>query len=428
MPENWKTFKFEELYDIASGLSKSRDQFGFGYPFVTFKDVFYNWFLPDKLGDLANTNEKEQIKGGIKKGDIILTRTSETLHELGMSSVALKDYPNSTFNGFCKRLRQKEKSTIEIEPVFMAYFLRSKYFRNEISKYATMTTRASLNIAAINSLSITLPPFDEQQKIASILKPLDDKIENNLAMNKALEDMAMALYKHWFVDFGPFQEGKFIDSELGKIPEGWEVKELGELVKILGGYAFKGKDFKDVGESVIKIKNISNNLVSIEGSNCIAVQVAEKTNPKFQISPGSFLVAMTGAEVGKVGVVPNYGRRMWLNQRVGMISKPAFKYADILVGIFLQSTEGYEIIQNLAYGSAQPNISSSGIESISIVIPNDLSIIIDELNQMNNWHLQRISNYTENQTLTQIRDTILLKLISGEVRLKEFEKEITAAL
>jgi len=104
MPENWKTYKFSELFETASGLSKSRDQFGFGSPFLTFKDVFYNYFIPSELGDLANTTEKEQIRGSVKRGDIFLTRTSETLHELGMSSVALKDYPNATFNGFCKRL------------------------------------------------------------------------------------------------------------------------------------------------------------------------------------------------------------------------------------------------------------------------------------------------------------------------------------
>jgi type I restriction enzyme S subunit len=122
MPQNWKTYKFSELFDIASGLSKSRDQFGHGSPFVTFKDVFYNYFLPEELGDLANTNTKEQERGSIKKGDILLTRTSETLHELGMSSVALKDYPNSTFNGFCKRLRPIKEAEVKIDPLFIGYY------------------------------------------------------------------------------------------------------------------------------------------------------------------------------------------------------------------------------------------------------------------------------------------------------------------
>mgnify|MGYP003633944710 FL=1 len=104
----------------------------------------------------------------------------------------------------------------------------------------------SLTTSLLNVLDITLPPLPEQRAIASILSALDDKIENNLAMNKTLEDMAMALYKHWFVDFGPFQEGNFIDSELGPIPEGWEVKRLDE-VAIKKSESF---DFKIVDEVV----------------------------------------------------------------------------------------------------------------------------------------------------------------------------------
>jgi type I restriction enzyme S subunit len=428
MPQNWKTYKFSELFDIASGLSKSRDQFGHGSPFVTFKDVFYNYFLPEELGDLANTNTKEQERGSIKKGDILLTRTSETLHELGMSSVALKDYPNSTFNGFCKRLRPIKEAEVKIDPLFIGYYLRSHFFRIEISKHSSMTTRASLNISAINSLEVTLPSIVEQESIGILLKSLDDKIELNLAMNRTLEDMAMALYKHWFVDFGPFQNGEFIDSELGMIPKGWEVKRLGEVIKVLGGYAFKSKDFVDQGESVIKIKNISNNVVSIVGSDCISSKVAEKTNDKFQVYAGNFLIAMTGAEVGKTGIVPNYARKLWLNQRVGKIIDPSFRNADILIGNFLQSAEGYDMIQNLAYGSAQPNISSSGIESLEIILPKNVAIIETPLSQLEVWHSKRISNLSENQTLTSLRDTLLPKLISGEVRVKDAEQMVNEVL
>jgi len=100
---SWKTYRPGELFDVFSGLSKPREEFGFGHPFLTFKDVFYNYFAPDELGSLANTSEKERVKCSIKKGDVFLTRTSETVHELGMSSVALSDVENATFNGFTKR-------------------------------------------------------------------------------------------------------------------------------------------------------------------------------------------------------------------------------------------------------------------------------------------------------------------------------------
>jgi len=88
---DWKISTIDEIYDFASGLSKPRDQFGFGYPFLSFKDVFNNYILPKQLTQLVNTTEKERVTCSVKKGDVFLTRTSETQEELGISSVALED-------------------------------------------------------------------------------------------------------------------------------------------------------------------------------------------------------------------------------------------------------------------------------------------------------------------------------------------------
>ncbi len=106
---DFTTYRMGDLYDIASGLSKSAKELSNGKsPFVSFRTIFYNYFLPIKLPDLVNTNEKEWEKYSVKKGDVFLTRTSETMHELGMSCVALHDYDRATFNGFSKRLRLKK--------------------------------------------------------------------------------------------------------------------------------------------------------------------------------------------------------------------------------------------------------------------------------------------------------------------------------
>ena len=101
----WKKVKLGELYEVHNGLSKGRQFFGSGYPFLTFSTVFNNWFLPSTLDSLVQASEKERTACSIKRGDVFITRTSETMDELGMSSVALKDYPNATYNGFTKRLR-----------------------------------------------------------------------------------------------------------------------------------------------------------------------------------------------------------------------------------------------------------------------------------------------------------------------------------
>src|SRR5947207_14677653 len=107
MAIEWKTVPLRDLYEFSSGLSKPRSEFGFGYRFLSFKDVFHNYFVPAHLVELVNSTQEEQLSCSIKKGDVFLTRTSETIDELGMSSVALKDYEGAIFNGFTKRLRPK---------------------------------------------------------------------------------------------------------------------------------------------------------------------------------------------------------------------------------------------------------------------------------------------------------------------------------
>ena len=119
--------KFANLYHLASGISSKPEQAGHGAPFLSFSAVFNNYFLPNELTDRMDTSEQEQKKYSINEGDIFLTRTSEVIDELGMSSVALKNYQQATYSGFLKRLRPiQEKVTY---PKFMAFYLRSSLFR-----------------------------------------------------------------------------------------------------------------------------------------------------------------------------------------------------------------------------------------------------------------------------------------------------------
>jgi type I restriction enzyme S subunit len=139
----WKDIPLGELYEIRSGLSKPRSEFGSGYPFLAFKDVFYNTFVPKRLTQLVRSTLTERKSCSIKRGDVFLTRTSETQNELGMSCIALKDYENATFNGFTKRLRPKPGT--EILPEYAGYFFRSPRFRERITAMSSLSTRASLN-------------------------------------------------------------------------------------------------------------------------------------------------------------------------------------------------------------------------------------------------------------------------------------------
>ena len=257
IPEEWEVEKVDNLYEISSGLSKPRNEFGFGYPFLSFKNIFDNFSLPEELHELVNSTEKERKNCSIMRGDVFLTRTSETIGELGMSSVALKNYENATFNGFAKRLRPKRKGIIL--PEFAVYLFRSNKIRSQILTFSSLTTRASLNASMIKEIRLIIPSLPEQSAMATILSDLDLKIELNRQMDATLESIGQALFKHWFIDFEfpnengkPYKSsgGEMVDSELGEIPKGWEIKEINDCGRIICGKTPPTKDEENYGSDI----------------------------------------------------------------------------------------------------------------------------------------------------------------------------------
>ncbi|APR34332.1 restriction endonuclease subunit S [Paraburkholderia sp. SOS3] len=242
-----------DVYEFRSGLSKSGSEFGSGYPFLTFKDVFYNLFVPDELGDLVNSTDAERIACDIRRGDVFLTRTSETMDELGMSCVALRDVPFATFNGFSKRLRPKPGSNIV--PEYAGYFFRGPQFRRDVTAMSSLSTRASLNNDMLSRLRISLPSMEVQAAIGNALKNLDDKVAHNRRITRLLDYFARAIFRAWFVDFEPVKikaaggnsfpsmppsvfdalSTRLIDSEFGPVPEGWEAKPLNQVAHLTMG-------------------------------------------------------------------------------------------------------------------------------------------------------------------------------------------------
>ncbi len=390
-----KVFNLDEVYTFSSGLSKSRKEFGFGNPFVTFKDVFYNYFLPENLSELANTNEKEISRCSVKRGDVFLTRTSETSHELGKSSVALKDYPNATFNGFTKRLRPKLDGIIF--PEYAGYYFRSNLFRNQINSMVTMTTRASLNNDTMAKLKIVIPKIEEQKAIAKILSDLDEKIEVNNKINKNLEEMAQAIFKQWFVDFEfPNEEGKpykssggeMVESELGMIPKGFKVKEFGDIINITSGKRPKNKS---------KEYNKETNIPLIGASSVMGF-----TND-FNFDTNILVIG----RVGTHGVVQRFNYKVWASDNTLVIKSNCLEFSNQI----LKSID----YKSLNRGSTQPLITQGDIKQQKIIFPN-----VDLLKDFEKrcFKLMNLfeNNVLENERLEKLRDTLLPKLMSGEIR------------
>ncbi len=186
-----------------------------------------------------DTSEQEQKKYSINEGDVFLTRTSEVIDELGMSSVALKSYQQATYSGFLKRLRPiQEKLTY---PKFMAFYLRSSLFRKTMTNNAVLTLRASLNEDIFSYLDLILPEYGDQVKAGDFLYLLSQKIDCNNRIKAELEAMAKTLYDYWFVQFDfPDSNDKPYKSSGGKmvynstlkreIPAGWEDSLIGDVL------------------------------------------------------------------------------------------------------------------------------------------------------------------------------------------------------
>ena len=239
----WEKVKLGELYEVHNGLSKAGKFFGEGYPFLTFSTVFNNYFIPKQITDLVQSTEKEQESYSIRRGDVFVTRTSETSDELGMSCVALKDYPMATYNGFTKRMRP---ITNRVFPEYIGYYMRLPSFRGEFRAFSTMTTRASLRNEDLLGLEVKLPSIEIQKQIAGILSVYDDLIENNQKQIKLLEEAAQRLYKEWFVDlhFPGHENTKIVDG----VPEGWIKEKIGKIIKkVHRTKQIVGSEYKDEG-------------------------------------------------------------------------------------------------------------------------------------------------------------------------------------
>ncbi|WP_340158750.1 restriction endonuclease subunit S [uncultured Maribacter sp.] len=366
MPENWKTYKLGEILHIKNGKTKPKNK-GI-YPIYGGNGIL-------GYGDKTNLNEEAILIGrvGAYCGAVYYEN-----RELWVSD-------NSLF-GIAKNKNNSK---------FIYYLLK----KANLNQFSTGSSQPLLTQGTLNSLEFEIPENDsEQRAIANILSAIDNKIENNLAMNKTLEDMAMTLYKHWFVDFGPFKEAKFVDSELGKIPEGWQVIKLEQLVEIK-----YGKDHK----------KLDTGSIPVYGSGGIMRYV------------DTFLYDSESVLVPRKGTLSNIflvNQPFW---SVDTMFYTKMRKENILKYTFhlLKTMK----LADMDVGSAIPSLTTKLLNFLDIILPDEdvlrkFEIYVTELYE------QIWANTEENQTLTNLRDTLLPKFISGEVRLKEFEKEITAAL
>ncbi len=211
-----------------------------------------------------------------------------------------------------------------------------------------------VNKGDFEEINLPIPiDLEEQKSIASILNSLDDKIDLLHRQNKTLEALTETLFRQWFVE---------------EAEEGWKTGKLGDYVKVQGGYAFKSKYFKENGfAGIIKITNISMGNVDVQNSQFVDEEAVKNLDKdKFKIKGDDFLIAMTGAEIGKIGIVENTSKEIWVNQRFGKLV-PKVPFGEYIGYLAFKSREGQDHIINAASGSAQENISSGSLEEMDFM-------------------------------------------------------------
>ncbi|MFW7950351.1 restriction endonuclease subunit S [Vagococcus fluvialis] len=305
------------------------------------------------------------------------------------------------------------------------YDLKYIYYLFQTIGLEQMNTHSAvpgLNRDGVYAKSILLPSISYQKKVSDFMSLLEKKIELNNQTIDTLEEMASTLFKKWFVDFefpdenaNPYKSsgGKMIDSELGEIPEGWGIYELGELFHCKSGFAFKSKDWANQGVPVIKIKNIVPPSIKMNSESFIEdTDLVHKAND-FIVTGGEILIALTGATVTKFGTVPKNSYSL-VNQRVGLFYDRKHIGMGFLYG-FLNQKKIIETLIGFSDGSAQANLSTKDINSMKVAFNFD--DVKENISVINNIHEKVALLLKQQYDLIEIRDSLIAKLLSGEIEL-----------
>ncbi len=391
---NWKKYKLTDLGTLARGKSKNRPRdaaflYGGPYPFI-------------QTGDIKGSNHRiysytqTYSEAGLKQSKLWPKDTICLTIAANIGDTAILDFPACFPDSVLGFIADKTKCDVE----FIEYLLQ--HYKKEIQSHSIGSVQDNINLGTFENVEFNLPTLSEQQTIAEILSSLDDKIELNLQINKTLEEMANALYKHWFVDFGPFQDGKFVESELGLIPEGWEVKTLEYIADFKNGKGIKDEDKHENGKYIVL------------GSNGIVGRTDKVLFKEPVIATGR-----VGANYGAIhySLLP-----CWISDNA-ITSQPIIKTNLWFLLRLLQNIN----YNNFAVGSAQPLITQGAIKNILFAYPNQ-NILDNYYSKVNNLYLSINENKIECENLKQIRDCLLPKLISGEIGVKDPAKKVKEVL
>lgn len=406
--EEWKEYRLEKL-TIGKG------EYGIGASAVPFDSSKYTYLRITDINDDGTLNKQNLMSVDdinacnyiLKKNDIVFART-------GNSTGRSYFYDGSdgvlVYAGFLIKFSIDDN---KVNPRILKYYTHSKPYFDWVHSFDTGGTRGNINAKTYGTMPIILPSRKIQDKIVSILKSFDDKIELNRRINENLEQQAQALFKSWFVDFEPFKDGKFVDSELGMIPEGWKVCELGNLC-----------DSISITHPCKKGELIFLNTGDIENGFVLTNKYMDiKDMPgqaKKSIKENDILYSEI-RPINKHYAFVNFPAHEYIVSTKLMVIRAINEKLSIRLYQYLTSNDIINELQHEAESRSGtfPQIRFENIKKLKILIgPNNIENQYTEF--IGNIYKMIFQYRKEIIKLEHLRDTLLPKLMSGELKINYF--------
>ena len=378
---------------------------------------------------ISSDRDKQLRKGKLARHDVVLT-TRGTIGNSAYFDEAVP-YEQIRINSGMVVLRALKSA---LHPRYLYLFIRSKLFLTQVQALRTGSAQPQLPIRDIEKINISIPPLSEQRAIAHILGTLDDKIELKRRMNETLEEMARALFKSWFVDFDPVRakmEGRdpglpkhladlfpdrLVDSELGPIPGGWEVKALSSFGEIVTGKTPSTKEAAYFGDDVpfLRIPDMHGKVYVLQTQMMLSNR-GVSSQPQKTLPPDSISVSC----IATPGLVVLNHRTTQTNQQINSIIPWDRSLSRYIYWSCRQLSS--EIKIGGIGGSVFGNMNKSTFSSLQVL--NAERAIIQAFDQIVlPMHASILANEEQNQILSQVRDTLLPKLLSGELKVREVNR------
>lgn len=395
----WKSDNLENLLDaIIDYRGKTPTKTSVGIPLVTAK-IIKNGVINEFNEFIAEEDyDRWMVRGFPKPGDVVLTT------EAPLGEVAQLDERKIALAQRVVCLRGKSNI---LDNTYLKYYFLSNYGKKKLKSRESGTTVTGIKQSELRQVEVRYPSFENQKRIASILSSLDDKIAVNRRICENLEAQAQALFKNWFVDFAPFKDGKFVESELGLIPEGWRVVSLAELMDYSGGSQPPASEFIDEErEGYVRFVQIRDYATDSH----ITYIPESKKNKLCDVK--DIMIARYGVSLGRIC----YGLKGAYNVALAKVFPTKDYYLEFL-RCYLNTMEFYKGINMKGNRAVQAGFNKSDIQSFKLPFPNDESIVSCFNDICSTLFEKRLSNEQESRRLATLRDTLLPKLMSGEIKI-----------